>query len=66
MPLQDREGLGLTTDDINAHEALWQEFQKDLVNWSRNGELLVARDSTHYVYFDEPDLVLKALKSLLR
>ncbi len=30
MPVQDRETLGLTTDDINAHETLWQEFQRDL------------------------------------
>lgn len=49
-----------TPEGLAALEAAWRTLQEELARTSINGELIVAPGSTHYVHYDEPDVVLNA------
>ncbi|WP_204415501.1 alpha/beta fold hydrolase [Bacillus tianshenii] len=46
-------------------QELWNAMQKELVDISTNGELVMAEHSAHYIQNDEPDIVIHAIKRLL-
>jgi len=46
-------------------EEFWPEAMERLVSLSTNSELIVAENSGHAIMWDEPDLVVEAVKSLI-
>ena len=44
---------------------LWHEMQKEILEISTNGELVIAENSAHYIQNDEPTVVINAVKRLL-
>ncbi|MBM7602467.1 pimeloyl-ACP methyl ester carboxylesterase [Metabacillus crassostreae] len=44
---------------------LWNEMQKDLLEISTNGELVIAKNSAHYIQNDEPEVVISAIRKLI-
>jgi pimeloyl-ACP methyl ester carboxylesterase len=44
---------------------IWMELQKDHLNLSTQSEHILANESGHYVQFDQPELVIEAIKSLV-
>ena len=49
---------------IEARE-VWQEMQRDLLNLSTNSKQILATESGHSVQTDQPEIVIKAIESLL-
>ncbi|WP_173108109.1 alpha/beta fold hydrolase [Bacillus sp. KH172YL63] len=45
-------------------QSLWNEMQKGLLSLSKESELIMAENSTHYIQRDEPELVIEAIKKL--
>jgi pimeloyl-ACP methyl ester carboxylesterase len=60
----DRQQSGITPEKADRADAMWQELQEDHLTRSTNARLVVAENSTHYIYFDEPEVVLKAIQDL--
>ncbi|MGM0837911.1 MAG: alpha/beta fold hydrolase [Bacillota bacterium] len=46
-------------------QELWNVMQRELVDISTKGELVMAEKSAHYIQNDEPDVVIRAIKRLL-
>ncbi|MCA1320984.1 alpha/beta hydrolase [Bacillus tianshenii] len=46
-------------------QELWNAMQRELVDISTNGELVMAENSAHYIQNDAPDVVIRAIKRLL-
>ncbi|MES2306569.1 MAG: alpha/beta hydrolase [Gemmatimonadota bacterium] len=57
------EGLrpGSTQSDADSNRAVWHRLHRELAQTSSNGHLIVAERSSHYVQFDQPDLVVQAI-----
>ncbi len=65
LPADVREQLGLTDDALARYETIWRGLQEDHLTRSSDSELVVAENSTHYIYFDEPDVVVSAIHDLV-
>ena len=46
-------------------QELWNEMQKEILEISSNGELVIAENSTHYIQNDEPEVVVSSIKKLI-
>ncbi|MCK0112722.1 alpha/beta hydrolase [Ornithinimicrobium sp. F0845] len=65
LPPEALGSVGLTPEVLDRFDTIWRGLQEDLLTLSSNSELVVAEDSTHYVYLDEPDVVLAAIEQVL-
>jgi pimeloyl-ACP methyl ester carboxylesterase len=43
----------------------WLELQRELAGRGRHGELIIARNSGHYVHLEQPEIVIEAIRSVL-
>jgi len=59
------EGYGLAAEDIADLQAVMSELAAELATLSPRGELVVAEESTHYIHFDQPELVIEAINHVL-
>ncbi|MCM3390724.1 alpha/beta hydrolase [Ureibacillus chungkukjangi] len=46
-------------------QQLWNEMQRDMLEISTAGELVIAEKSAHYIQNDEPELIVSAIKKLI-
>ena len=46
-------------------QALWNEMQREILEISSDGELVIVENSTHYIQKDEPEVVVSAIKKLI-
>ncbi|MEB2301188.1 alpha/beta hydrolase [Lysinibacillus xylanilyticus] len=46
-------------------QGLWNKMQKEILQISSNGEFIIAKNSTHYIQNDEPEVVVNAVKRLI-
>lgn len=46
-------------------QELWNEMQREILEISSNGELVIAENSAHYIQNDEPEVVVSAIKKLI-
>lgn len=55
------------TIDANAaaRDVIWSELQRDLATRSQKSELIVGKNSGHYVHNDEPQLVIEAVRRVV-
>ena len=60
-------GKDLYANDAGGDEktAIWEELQQDLTTLSKQGQLVIARQSGHHVHADEPTVVIDAIDTLL-
>jgi len=65
-PLSARPDLGLTADAVPRVTALWKRLQEDLASRSPSGEVRTAQRSGHFIQTDEPELVVQAVRDVLR
>jgi pimeloyl-ACP methyl ester carboxylesterase len=64
MQLGDKPLIVLThgkPQDTENAERAWQELQADLASRSSNGTHIIAKNSGHYIQFDEPNLVIDSI-----
>lgn len=58
-------GAPLSAQAAADAEAAWQDMQRELAALSPQGELMIAEDSTHNIQFDEPGLIVDAIREML-
>ena len=46
-------------------QELWNEMQREILDISSNGELVIAENSAHYIQNDEPEIVVRAIQKLI-
>ena len=46
-------------------QELWNEMQREILEISSEGELVIAENSAHYIQDDEPELVVRSVKKLI-
>lgn len=59
------EGYRLTAEDVAQLQAVMAEMQAELASLSPRGERVIAEESTHYIQFDQPELVIAAINQVL-
>jgi pimeloyl-ACP methyl ester carboxylesterase len=59
------EGYGLAAEDFADLQAVMSELAAELATLSPRGEVVVAEESTHYIQFDQPELVIEATNQVL-
>lgn len=52
-------------EEAQAMESAWQELQKDLASRSTDSKQIIARNSTHFIQTDEPQVVIDALSGMI-
>jgi pimeloyl-ACP methyl ester carboxylesterase len=60
-----REYPGFTEWQAKRAQDQADEFEASLTGLSENSELVVARNSTHYIQFDRPELVVDAIRRVV-
>jgi len=55
----------LPSDVIDQVNALWAEKQGELLALSSNSEQILADDSTHYIQYDQPELIVDAIQQMI-
>jgi pimeloyl-ACP methyl ester carboxylesterase len=65
LPPEALESLGLTRDVLERFEEIWRGLQEDHLTRSTDSTLVVAENSPHYIYFEEPELVVAAVQDLV-
>lgn len=65
MRAEDRQQFGLEPADLKRFDKTWSSLQRDHLTRSSDSRLVVAKNSAHYVYLDEPEVVIKAIESLV-
>jgi pimeloyl-ACP methyl ester carboxylesterase len=65
LPAEALESLGLTPEVLERYDEIWRGLQEDHVTRSTDGTLVVAENSPHYIYFEEPEVVTTAIEDLV-
>jgi len=60
-----REFPGFTKGQAKRAQDQADEFEAGLTDLSENSELVVAKNSTHYIQFDRPELVVDAIRRVV-
>jgi pimeloyl-ACP methyl ester carboxylesterase len=55
-----------TQEQYETYDRAWTEFQEDLAKRSPRGEVRVAELSGHMIQIDQPELVIQAIRDVLR
>ena len=50
----------------SGRERIWRDLQQDLAKRSTRGELRVAENSAHNIHLDQPEVVIQAIRDLLK
>lgn len=65
LPAEALAALGLTPEVLGRSEEIWGALQQDLTSVSTASKRVVAERSPHYVYFEQPALVVAAIRELV-
>lgn len=57
--------MGITAEQEARRRAAWLALQDDEATWSRNGRHEVVSDASHYIQFDRPDVVIRAVREVV-
>ena len=60
---QQREEFKITPEQAAQFKTLWNELQDDEATWSSRSTHELVSDSGHYIQFERPDIVIKAVLS---
>lgn len=56
---------GMTAEQDQKRLVIWKQLQDDMATWSSNSQQQYVEDSTHYIQFNRPDLVIAAVQSVV-
>ncbi|PQP82275.1 alpha/beta hydrolase [Paenibacillus sp. PCH8] len=62
---QDYASAGIPVDIGQKLESIWQSGQRNMLNISKDSQLIVATRSGHMIIHDEPELVVKTILELI-
>jgi len=63
-PLQ-LQGMGLSQEQMDQLDEAHTRTQAALTQGSQNSEQIIAEDSGHYIHFEQPDLVIDAIRQVV-
>jgi pimeloyl-ACP methyl ester carboxylesterase len=56
--------MGMSEEKEMQRKALWKQLQADLATWSTRSRHEIVPDASHYIQFDRPDVVIKAVREV--
>jgi pimeloyl-ACP methyl ester carboxylesterase len=62
----DSQNNRMTEEQFAAWDRIWRGFQEDLAKRSTHGQFRLAEQSGHFIQRDQPELVIQAIKDLIR
>jgi pimeloyl-ACP methyl ester carboxylesterase len=68
MPKIDPEKLkskGINEEQERQFQSAWKELHDDETTWSSHSRHEILTDSDHYIQFDRPDIVVKAVREVI-
>ena len=66
FPEQALADLKMTTDQAKQHQEIWKQMHEEQATWSSRSEHQLVPDSSHYIQFDRPDIVIAAVRSVVK
>jgi pimeloyl-ACP methyl ester carboxylesterase len=57
--------MGMSQEQEMQIQALWQQLQADQATWSTHSRQEIVPDASHYIQFDRPDVVIKAVREVV-
>ncbi len=64
-PSTDQAQSGRPAGTLRRGEQIWRQMQSDLVALSTHSKQVIAEHSSHYIHWDQPDLVISAIQELV-
>jgi pimeloyl-ACP methyl ester carboxylesterase len=61
----DRPSADLPADLAKPTNEAWEKMQEELAHLSTRGTQTIARNSSHYIQIDRPDLVIEAIRGVV-
>jgi pimeloyl-ACP methyl ester carboxylesterase len=55
----------LTRAQANAFRVEWKDLQRDESTWSRRGRQILVPNATHFIQFDQPNIVITAVRDVV-
>lgn len=65
LPAAQLKSVGMTPADGLRMQAIWKRLQDDEASWSSRSRHQLVPDSTHYIQFLRPDLVVAAVREVV-
>ena len=65
LSARDRQYPGFTKKQVKRADEQANKFEAGLINLSENSELVVAKNSEHYIQFDRPVLVVDSIRRVV-
>jgi pimeloyl-ACP methyl ester carboxylesterase len=62
---EDLKTMGMSEAQGRKFQAIWTELQDDEAAWSSHSRHEIVPDSSHYIQFDRPDVVIKAVREVV-
>jgi cell division protein FtsL len=62
---EDLKNMNMSVEQGRKLQATWQELQNDEAIWSSHSRHEMVTDSSHYIQFDRPDVVIKAVREVV-
>ena len=57
--------MSMTPEQGHRKLAAWIALQDEIAGWSTNSRHELVRDSSHYIQFDRPDVVTRAVREVV-
>ena len=61
----EAKAAGVSKAQLTQIQALWKQLQADESSWSNHSRHEIVPDSSHYIQFDRPDVVIKAVREVV-
>jgi pimeloyl-ACP methyl ester carboxylesterase len=65
LPPSAQKAAGLTPSQYVSMQAIWLKLHDDETSWSTHSRQQLVPDSTHYIQFGRPDIVIAAVKEVV-
>jgi pimeloyl-ACP methyl ester carboxylesterase len=62
---EELQAAGMSQAQEIERQTLWNQFQADLATWSTHSRHEIVPDASHYIQFDRPDVVIKAVREVV-
>jgi pimeloyl-ACP methyl ester carboxylesterase len=62
---EELQAAGMSQAQEIQRQTLWKQFQADLATWSTRSRHELIPDASHYIQFDRPDVVIKAVREVV-
>jgi pimeloyl-ACP methyl ester carboxylesterase len=59
------KNMNMSEEQGRKLQATWQQLQADEASWSNHSRHEIVTDSSHYIQFDRPDVVIKAVREVV-